>query len=119
MNIINDGDLPVGMIIRQKVASQIAEKAFDGIWNMATQVLSDMDKQITGNEALSYFGKILAEFAARWLIEMDKIAKTDDAGVDTEELIKNTINHILSTLEIEATFEDEKKELPHGIKRLK
>ncbi len=119
MAIVKDEDLPVQMKLRQKMAHNIAEFSFEQIWNIAAQVSESINKQVSGNEALSYLATILSDFAARWIVHMNKIAQTDTAGITKEELIKDVLNGILACLGCEATFDDESKDLPHGIKRLK
>lgn len=119
MSSIKDEDLPAQMKERQKVAHKIAEEAFKQVWNAAAVAGEKVNRSISGNEALSYFGTILADFAGRWIIQLDKIAKDHTAGVTTEEVIKNTINGILATIGAKATFEEENKVHPNGIKKLK
>ncbi len=119
MTIIKNEDLPERMKKRQAMAQDIAEDAFSKVWNHATDYLEKNDKQIVGNEALTYFGTILSNFAARWIIYMDKIAKSDSAGIETEEIVKVTLNGILTMIGCKAEFEDDRKDMPDGIKRLK
>ena len=117
MSVVKHEDLPVMMKARQDCAHAIAKEAFQQVWDHATQVLAHNDKQISGNDALAYFGTIICNISARWMCEMDKIAKNDDAGVLTEDLIKEFLNGTLAMLGAKAEFEDEKP-LPDGIKRL-
>lgn len=117
MSIVKNEDLPEMMRARQDCAHEIAREAFEQVWNHATQVLSHNDKQISGNDALAYFGTIICNISARWIVEMDKIAKSDEAGVLTEDLIKEFLNGTLGMLGAKAEFEEEKP-LPNGIKRI-
>lgn len=117
MTLVHDDDLPIGMKKRQKIAHQIAEQACEQIWNIAIDAEKKLDSQLTGNEALSYMGTILQDFAGRWIVLMDKIRLNDDAGVLREDLIMNVINGILATIGCTANYEKEAP-LPDGIKRL-
>lgn len=119
MASVKDEDLPAQMKERQNMAHSIAEQAYEQVWNIAAQASDSMNKQISGSEALSYLGTILSDFAGRWIVGMNKIAQADTQGITKEELIKDTMNGILSTIGCEATYDDEPKDLPHGIKRLK
>lgn len=117
MTIVHDDDLPVGMKKRQRLAHQIAEQACKQVWNIAIDENQKLDLQVTGNEALSYMGTILQDFAGRWLVLMDGIRMSDDAGVLREDLVKNLINGILATIGCSANYEKDEP-LPNGIKRL-
>lgn len=118
MSIVHDDDLPAGMKIRQKLAHQIADQACDQVWNIAAQAHEKIGRQISGNEALSYMGTILQDFAGRWLTRMNRIREADDAGVLLEDMIKITMDGILSTIGCSASYEKEPA-LPDGIKKLK
>lgn len=117
MTVVHEDDLPVGMQERHKIAHNIAKETFEQVWNIAVIECDKLNKQITGNDALSYLGTIVASFAARWLVEMNKIAQEDDAGITTEDMVKDTLNAIIKMLGGDATFEEEKP-LPGGMKRL-
>lgn len=119
MTIIKTEDLPERMKERHSIAHSIAEQAAAQIWQAACYSCQKIEEQATGNDALSFFGTILIGFAGRWIIMMDKIAKLDDAGIETEELVKTTINGILDVINCKAEYEDQKEELPDGIKRIK
>lgn len=118
MSLVEDKDLPVGMKERQKIAHQIAEQACDQVWNIAANENNKIGKQISGNEALSYMGTILQDFAGRWISGMDKIRLEDDAGILREDMIKELMNGILATIGCSASYEEEPP-LPNGIKKLK
>lgn len=115
--IIKDEDLPERMKNQQYIAHKIAEQAFDKIWDMSVEDLYKIRSQVTGNDALCYFGTIIADFSGRWIIEMNKIAQKDQAGITTEDLVKDTVNGILAKIGCVAQFEEE-PQLPNGIKRL-
>ncbi len=117
MSLVHDDDLPAGMKERQKLAHHIAKQAYEQVWNIAIDENQKLMLQITGNEALSYMGTILQDFAAGWIKLMDRIRKGDDAGVTREELVKNIINGVLACIGCTASFEKEPP-LPDGIKRL-
>jgi len=117
MSVVKHEDLPVMMKARQDCAHAIAKEAFQQVWDHALDILNRNDKQITGNDALTYFGTIICALTGRWIIEMDKIAKSDEAGVLTEDLVKDTLNGIIEMIGCKAEFEDEKP-LPNGIKRI-
>lgn len=117
MTIVKTEDLPENMKERQELAHNIADQACSQVWNIAVEQNNKLGKSMTGNDALSYFGTILQDFAGIWISHMDVIRERDDAGVLREDLIKDVMNGILATIGCTATFEEE-KELPHGIKRL-
>jgi hypothetical protein len=116
--LVHDKDLPVGMKQRQKIAHQIAKQSAEQVWDIAIDAHKKIGTQITGNEALSYMSTILQDFAARWIVYMDRIRETDDAGVLREDLVKGVMNGILASIGCSASFEEEAP-LPDGIKRLK
>lgn len=118
MVIVHDKDLPVRMKKRQELAHEIAKQACEQVWDAAIDENQKFRQQITGNEALSYMGTILQDFAGRWIFLMDHIREKDDAGILREDLIKDIFNGILATLGATVTYE-EKPELPNGIKKLK
>ena len=119
MKVVKHKDLPERMKKRQKVAHEIAEQVFNQVWNISAQASDEVGKQISGLDALSYFSTIVCDFAGRWICQMDKIRLADDSGILREELIKDIMNGILTTIGCSAEFEDDKpKELPGGIKRL-
>jgi|SRR5579859_5501207 len=117
MSLVHDDDLPAGMKKRQKLAHDIAKQACEQVWNIAIDANQTLGLQITGNEALSYMGTILQDFAARWIILMDRIRKGDEAGIPQDEFVKEIINGIIASIGCTASFEDEPP-LPDGIKRL-
>jgi hypothetical protein len=117
MSIVHDDDLPAGMKERQKIAHEIAKQSCEQVWNIAIDAEQKIGLQVSGNEALSYMGTILQDFAARWIILMDDIRRADHSIVEREDLIKNVINGILASIGASATFEKEAP-LPYGIKRL-
>ncbi len=116
--IVADKDLPEGMKKRQALAHKIAQQACEQVWNIAVEANNKIGKSLTGNEALSYMGTILQDFAGHWISMMDIIRERDEAGVLREDMLKIIMNGILETIGCSATYEEE-KELPHGIKRLK
>lgn len=118
MSIVHDDDLPAGMKARQKIAHDIAKQSCEQVWNIAIDAEQKIGLQISGNEALSYMGTILQDFAARWIVLMDGIRTADHGIVEKEDMIKNLINGILKCIGVSATFEEEPA-LPDGIKRLK
>ncbi len=118
MSIVHTKDLPEHMKKRQEIAHQIAKQAAEQVWNIAIDENQKLGKQITGNDALSYMGTILQDFAGRWICLMDLIRERDDAGIVREDLIKEIMNGILATLGCKGVFEKEPN-LPNGIKRLK
>lgn len=118
MKLVRDDDLPVGMKERQKMAHEIAKQSCEQVWNIAIDANKKIKLQITGNEALSYMGTILQDFAGRWFVLMDNIRETDDAGILREDLVKSVMNGILATIGCTASYEKEPP-LPQGIKRLK
>ncbi len=117
--IIESKDLPEHLKRQQAIAHLISEQSFNHIWDLSVEELYKVEKQVDGNSALTYFSTILVGFAGRWIIEMDKIAKKDDAGVETETIIKECLNAIIASLGCTAVLEDEEKPLPDGIKRLR
>lgn len=119
MATVKNEDLPERMKKRQEIAHSVARQSVEQVWNVSLEAIMTIKTETSGNDALSYFGTIISDFAARWIYMMDKIAKIDDAGIETEELVKCVINGILASISCEAEFVDEKKELPYGIKRLK
>lgn len=118
MALVKDKDLPEGMKVLQNMAHEIAKQACEQIWNIAIDAHEKIGSQITGNDALSYMGTILQDFAARWIVLMDRIRQADDAGILFEDLVKETMNGILACIGCRAEFE-EQPPLPDGIKRLK
>jgi len=118
MTVIHDDDLPIGMKKRQGLAHDIAKQACEQVWNIAIDANQTLNLQITGNEALSYMGTILQDFAARWIVLMDNIRRADHSIVDREDMLKNLINGILVCVGATASFEEEPP-LPDGIKKLK
>lgn len=117
MKIVKHEDLPERMKEIQNVAHQIAEQAFEQVWDISVQACHKVSGQISGNDALSYFSTVVGDFAGRWICQMDKIAKADDAGITTEYLVKGVIDGILANIGCKAEYEKE-PELPGGIKRL-
>ncbi len=118
MTVVNSDDLPEGMKEHQRIAHQIAEQTCEQVWNIAAEANAQIGKQISGNDALSFLATILQDFAARWISLMDDIRQKDDAGILREDLLKDLMNGILSTIGCTATYEDEAP-LLDGIKRLK
>jgi hypothetical protein len=118
MSMVHDKDLPVQMKERQKIAHQIAKEACEQTWKIAALASDKISKQLSGNEALSYTGTILTDFMGRWIIQMDHIRQKDGAGIATEDMVKELLNGILSSIGCTASFEEEAP-LPSGIKRLK
>lgn len=118
MTLVRDVDLPENMKKRQKLAHEIARQVCEQTWNIAIDQNQELGQQITGNEALSYMGTILQDFAGRWIALMDDIRERDDAGVLREDLIKGILDGILATIGCVANY-DEEPPLPDGIKRLK
>jgi hypothetical protein len=118
MTVVEDKDLPVGMMERQRLAHNIAAKAAEQVWGIACDAEKKLGQQISGLEALSYMGTILSDFAGQWLSWMDVIRERDDAGVLREEMIKTTMDGMLATIGCTATYEEEAP-LPDGIKKLK
>lgn len=112
-------DLPEGMKKRQILSHGIAEHAFNQTWDLALIELQKLKQEITGNDALAYFGTLICSLTARWLIEMVKIADKDDAGVSKDDLVKDTLNGIIAMLGGEAEFEEKNNIPSDGIKRLK
>ncbi len=117
MSLVKDSDLPERMKKRQNLAHKIAQQACEETWNYAIDACHRIDKQITGNDALSYFGTILQDFCGRWIVLMDRIRLEDDAGILREDLIKNLLNGILASIGCSADIEEEQKPLPGGINR--
>lgn len=118
MTIVHDDDLPAGMKKRQSRAHDIAKQACEQVWNIAIDVEHKIGLQISGNDALSYMGTILQDFAARWIILMDDIRQADHGIVEREDMIKGILNGIVGCIGAVATFEEEPS-LPGGIKKLK
>jgi len=118
MTLVHDKDLPEGMKERQRIAHDIAEQACEQVWNIAIDAEKKIGLQITGNEALSYMGTILQDFAGRWLILMDNIRRADHGIIDLEDMIKEIVNGIVASIGCKASFIEEPP-LPDGIKRLK
>ena len=118
MSLVHDKDLPEGMKKRQKLAHRIAKQSCEQVWNIAIDEEQKIGLQISGNEALSYMGTILQDFAGRWIMLMDDIRRADHAIVEREELVKGILNGILACIGAAATFE-ENPPLQDGIKRLK
>jgi len=118
MTIVRNEDLPEGMKKRQNLAHVIAKRIFIEAWNFSIDECEKMGCQITGNEALSYLTTIIAHIGGKWIVEMNKIAQIDDAGVEREELIKGVLNGILAFINCKAEWDNEKPELPNGIKRI-
>lgn len=117
MSLVTDDDLPENMKKRQQLAHRFAKHAFNETWNYATSKCFESG-EVTGNEALSFYGTLLQDFSTYWIHHMIMIANRDDAGVLKEELIKEVFNGIIKLLGGEIEYEKE-KELPNGIKRLK
>jgi hypothetical protein len=117
MSLVHDKDLPAGMKKRQKLAHLIAKQSCEQVWNIAIDENEKIGLQITGNEALSYMGTILQDFAARWIALMDDIRKGDGRIVAREDMVKETINGILACIGARASFEEDHP-LQDGIKRL-
>jgi hypothetical protein len=118
MTVVHDKDLPEGMKERQRIAHEIARQSCEQVWDIAIEAHQKTGLQITGNEALSYFGTIIQDFVALWIVGMDRIRLEDDAGVLREDLIKELMNGILSSIGCSASYEEEAP-LPEGIKKLK
>ena len=102
---------------RQRIAHEIAKQSCEQVWNIAIDAEQKIGLQISGNEALSYMGTILQDFASRWIILMDDIRRADHSIIEREDLIKNVINGILACIGAKAKFEQDAP-LPDGIKRL-
>lgn len=118
MGIVKNDDLPEMMKNRQKLAHALAENYFYKIWEDATQNLSTVEKSLSGNDALAYFGTIISSFTARFIFQMIKIAGKDDTGINQDEIVKETLNGILAMLGGAIEYEEENP-LPDGIKKLK
>jgi len=119
MTIVRNKDLPEGIKKIQARAHSIANHIFTEAWNFSIDECQKMRRQITGNEALSFLSTIIGSIAAQWIVEMNKIAQKDDAGVEKEELVKGVLNGILAFINCKATWDDKEPELPNGIKKLK
>lgn len=91
--ILAPEDSPVYLHDLMDLCREAGQKSAEGGWNLVIRLIHEKlgKSSITGNDALSLMTTCVTYYMAIWVVLMKRMADSDEAGVEVEEMIEGII----------------------------
>lgn len=92
--ILSPDETPIHLQDMMESLRKHGQKSAENGWDIAIDFIHRKlgKSEISGNDALSLMATCVTYYVATWILLMKKIADSDEAGIETEEMIQGIID---------------------------